>query len=74
MLPRCLRDAGVLSCCDGHGGLSLGCYTAPVEASSSEGRAPHHPIGLVEAEEEFRLLLLGQKTRLCRFDVLQKKQ
>lgn len=38
----------------------------------SEGGALQHPIGLVEAEQELRLLLLGQKTRLCRFDVLQK--
>lgn len=64
--------ARLCSVCNGHSGLSLGYYTALVEASSLEGSALQHPIGLVKTEEEFRLLLLRQKTRLCRFDVLQK--
>lgn len=68
----CRRSVLLSSFCDGHSGLSLGRYTALVEASSSEGRALQHPIGLVKTDEEFRLLLLRQKTRLCRFDVLQK--
>lgn len=57
---------------DFHSGLSPGRYAALAEAPSSEGSAVQHPIGLVKTEEELRLLLLGQKAGLCRFDVLQK--
>lgn len=58
--------------CDGHSGSSLGCYAALVGPSALEGSAPQHPIGLIKADEELLLLLLWQKTRFCRIDVLQE--
>lgn len=47
---------------------------ALVEAASLEGGALHRPVGLVKTDDELRLLLLGQKTRLCRVDVLQTQR
>lgn len=58
----------------GHSGLPLGYYAAVVERSALKGSALQHPIGLVKIAEEVFLLLLGQKTRLCSFDVLQEPQ
>lgn len=57
---------------DGHSGSSLGCYAALVGPSALEGGAPQHPIGLIKADEELLFLLLWQKTRFCRVDVLQE--